>query len=203
MDFNKSRELIVNALKDSAAVKQKLIDSHIAQITEIANAFSDCLASGGKLLFCGNGGSAADAQHLAAELLVRLRGNVNRNPLPALALVTDPSAITACGNDYSFEVYYERMVQALGKKGDLLVGITTSGKSKNVILALKAARKMGIKTVGFLGCEGGPAKAECDIALVVPSNVTARIQEAHIAVGHIALELTEEILFERGYIKRL
>jgi D-sedoheptulose 7-phosphate isomerase len=153
-------------------------------------------------LLCGNGGSAADAQHLAAEMLVRLRPDVNRDGVPAIALAMDPSSMTACGNDYSFEVYFERMTRALGRPGDVLIGITTSGKSPNVIKAMQAARQIGMTTLGLLGGNGGPALAECDMALVVPSTETGRIQEGHIAIGHALMELIEDGLIAREAIKR-
>ncbi|HWY66892.1 MAG TPA: SIS domain-containing protein, partial [Rhizomicrobium sp.] len=157
---------------------------------------------GGKLLLCGNGGSAADAQHLAAEMLVRLRPDVNRDGVAAIALALDASSMTACGNDYSFEVYFERMTRALGRPGDVLIGITTSGRSPNVIKAMQAARQIGMKTLGLLGCNGGPALVECDLALVVPSTETGRIQEGHIAIGHALMELIEDGLIAREAIKR-
>jgi D-sedoheptulose 7-phosphate isomerase len=168
----------------------------------MADVCVDALCKGGKLLLCGNGGSAADAQHLAAEMLVRLRPDVNRDGVPAIALAMDPSSMTACGNDYSFEVYFERMTRALGRPGDVLIGITTSGKSPNVIKAMQAARQMGMTTLGLLGGSGGPALAECDMALVVPSTETGRIQEGHIAIGHALMELIEDGLIAREAIKR-
>jgi D-sedoheptulose 7-phosphate isomerase len=186
----------------SMDVKQKLIDGHADQVVAMADACIEALAGGGKMLLCGNGGSAADAQHLAAEMLVRLRPDVNRDGVPAIALALDTSSITACGNDYSFEVYFERMTRALGRKGDVLIGITTSGRSPNVIKALQAARQMGMKTLGFLGGNGGAALAECDLALVVPSTETGRIQEGHIAIGHALMELIEDSLIAREHIKR-
>jgi D-sedoheptulose 7-phosphate isomerase len=150
----------------------------------------------GKLLLCGNGGSAADAQHLAAELLVRLRPEVNREPISALALAADTSSLTACGNDYEFAAYYERMVWALGRPGDVLLAISTSGRSPNVVRALRAGRETGLVTLGLLGGEGGDALKECDLALVVPSSVTGRIQEAHITIGHALMELVEDMLLQ-------
>ena len=158
------------------------------------------LGRGLPLLVCGNGGSAADAQHLAAELLIRLRSQVNRDGLPALALATDSSSLTACGNDYDFETYYARMAETLGRPGDVLIGITTSGKSPNIVRALRAARAKGITTIGLLGGDGGQALKECDLALVVPSSETGRIQEAHIAVGHAVMELIEDRLLAAGVI---
>jgi D-sedoheptulose 7-phosphate isomerase len=188
-------------LRRSIAVKEKLIADQAEHVVRLADLCIDAIAGGGKLMFCGNGGSAADAQHLAAELLVRLRPQVNRDGLPAIALAMDSSAMTACGNDYSFEIFYERMVQALGREGDVLIGITTSGRSPNVIKALKAARGIGIKTIGFLGGDGGAALAECDDALVVPDRETGRIQEAHITLGHALMELIEDGLIAKGYLK--
>jgi D-sedoheptulose 7-phosphate isomerase len=189
-------------LQASIDVKQQVIDSQLDVIVKIALAICESLSRGGKLLLCGNGGSAADAQHLAAELLVRLRPNVNRDGIPALALALDPSSLTACGNDYDFEVYFERMTRTLGKPGDVLIGITTSGKSPNVIRALRAAREKGMIAIGFLGADGGPALAECDLALVVPSAVTGRIQETHITVGHALMELVEDRLLDTGFARQ-
>ena len=132
---------------------------------------------------------------------MRLRPSVNRAAIPAIALAMDPSSITACGNDYSYEVFYERMLRGLGRRGDVLIGITTSGKSPNVIRAFQAAGEMGIARMGFLGAGGGPALEHCDAALVVPSRETGRIQECHITVGHALMELIEEGLIERGMLQ--
>ena len=186
----------------SIELKQKLIEGHADQVVSMADTCIDSLSKGGKLLLCGNGGSAADAQHLAAEMLVRLRPDVNRDGVPAIALTLDPSSMTACGNDYSFEVYFERITRALGRPGDVLIGITTSGRSPNVIKAMQAARQIGMKTLGLLGGNGGAALAECDLALVVPSTETGRIQESHIAIGHALMELIEDGLIARETIKR-
>jgi len=201
----KIRDIRADKVRDmfrrSIELKQKLIDGRADQVVAMADVCIEALAGGGKLLLCGNGGSAADAQHLAAEMLVRLRPDVSRDSLPAIALALDCSSMTACGNDYSFEVYFERMTRALGRKGDVLIGITTSGRSPNVIKALHAARQMGIKTLGFLGGDGGVALAECDLALVVPSTETGRIQESHIAIGHALMELVEDGLIALGHVK--
>ena len=151
-------------------------------------------------MLCGNGGSAADAQHLAAEMLVRLRPMNNREGVAAIALAQDISTITACGNDFGYDVLYERILRSLGKTGDCLIGITTSGNSKNVILAMKAAQDMGIKVFGFLGCKGGEALKYCDKAFVVPSDDTGRIQEAHITAGHALMEHVEDLLIESDYL---
>ncbi|NGZ29210.1 MAG: D-sedoheptulose 7-phosphate isomerase [Magnetococcales bacterium] len=185
----------------SIATKQKMVEdqSYSATLVAMAETMAACLKNGGKILMCGNGGSAADAQHLAAELLIRLRPQVNRQGIPALALATDTSSITACGNDYSFEAYFSRMTAALGRPGDVLLGISTSGKSPNVILALQEAKRLGMIPMGFLGGNGGPMLAHCQLALVVPSGVTGRVQEAHIMAGHALMELVEDLLLDAGY----
>jgi D-sedoheptulose 7-phosphate isomerase len=178
----------------SIALKTRVSDQHAPTIVAMAHAMARTIRDGGKLLFCGNGGSAADAQHLAAEMLVRLRPQVNRRAFPALALALDTSSLTACGNDFEFEAYYERMIQALGAPGDALVGITTSGRSENVVRALRAARSGGLRTLGLLGGSGEPAQAACDLAIVVPSDETGRVQEMHITIGHALLEIVEDLL---------
>lgn len=153
-----------------------------AGVERIGADLAKVLRSGGKIMLCGNGGSAADAQHIAAELTGRLVDD--RRPLAGLALSTDSSALTCIGNDYGFEAVFERQVRALGRAGDALVLISTSGRSANLLRAAEAARSAGITTIGLLGRDGGALLAHCDDALVVPSGVTARIQEAHIFVGH-------------------
>jgi D-sedoheptulose 7-phosphate isomerase len=150
------------------------------------------LQTGGKILFCGNGGSASDSQHLAAELTGRFIKD--RKPLGAIALTTDTSALTSIANDYAFEEVFARQVMAIGRSGDLLVGISTSGNSQNIIRAVEEARVIGIRTVGLLGRDGGQLRALCDHAIVVPSDVTARIQEAHILIGHTFCGLIEQHL---------
>lgn len=185
----------------SAEVKRILaMGDGLDPLVRMAEMIVERLSAGGKLMLCGNGGSAADAQHLAAELTVRLRSSVNREGIAAMTLATDTSAITACANDYSFEGLYERMVGALGRPGDVLLGITTSGKSPNVIRAFKAAKPMGILCLGFLGAGGGPALADCDLAFVVPSSDTARIQESHITAGHALMEMIEDLMLAHGRI---
>ena len=151
-------------------------------------------------MLCGNGGSAADAQHLAAEMLVRLRPNFNREGVPAITLAQDVSTITAMGNDFDYNELYERMVITLGKEGDCLIAITTSGNSKNIILAMKAAQKIGIKTFGFLGSGGGKVLEFCDDFFLVPSDNTGRIQESHITAGHALMENIENDLINSGYL---
>jgi len=202
-DEDPRAEYVRGMVRRSITVKEKLIADHIPSVLRIVDVCVDALADGGKLLLCGNGGSAADAQHLAAELLVRLRPDVNREGVAAIALAMDTSSLTACGNDYSYEHYFERMVRAIGRKGDVLIGITTSGVSPNIIKALQAARQSGIHTVGLLGGTGGAALAECDAAVVVPSIETGRIQEGHITLGHAIMELIEEGLLEKGKLNRV
>jgi len=148
------------------------------------------LQQGGKILFCGNGGSAADSQHLAAELTGRFIKD--RRPLAAIALSTDTSALTCIANDYSFDEVFARQVQGLGRAGDLLIGISTSGNSKNVIRAVEEAKKIGMHTLGLLGRDGGQLRALCEHHIIVPSQVTARIQESHILIGHTLCGLIEQ-----------
>ena len=153
------------------------------------------LSLGGKILMCGNGGSAADAQHLAAEFLVRLDPKRNRNPIPAMSLATDVSTILACGNDFSFNKVFSRNLEALGGKNDILIAISTSGKSKNILEALKVAKRKNIFSVGFYGNNGGYAKKNTNLNLIVKSNNTARIQETHILLGHyIFSEIERKII---------
>lgn len=181
-------------MEEGAALRRRLATDGATQVIAVVGACESAIRGGGRLFFCGNGGSAADAQHLATELLIRLRSAVERPSWPAIALTLDPTALTAGGNDYGFEEVFARPLSGLGRAGDVLFGITTSGKSPNVLRALETAREMGIVTVGLLGGDGGPARALCDHALVVPSDVTARIQEAHIALGHAVMTLLEDRL---------
>jgi len=181
----------------SAELKRRIASELADTVIKVVDACETSLRAGGKLLFCGNGGSAADSQHLATEMLIRLRGSHERPSVPALALTLDPAMLTACGNDYGYERVFERPLRGLGRRGDVLFGITTSGRSPNVIRALQAAREMGIITVGLLGGSGEPAAGLCDLTLLVPDTETARIQECHIALGHAVLELLEDRLVAR------
>ncbi len=191
-----------NQFIDSVALKKTVLEgNYLETLVAMAERIVQSLANGGKLMLCGNGGSAADAQHLAAELLVRLRSKTNRSSIAAISLAMDTSTITACANDYGYECLYERMVQGLGKPEDVLLGITTSGRSENIIRALKAARAAGIGTLGLLGGDGGQTLAICDIALVIPSVDTNRIQEVHITAGHILMDLIEHLMIEQGHIQ--
>ena len=178
----------------SADLKRRIAIDLAETVIRVVDACETSLRGGGKLMFCGNGGSAADSQHLATEMLIRLRGSHERASVAALALTLDPAMLTACGNDYGYDRVFERPLRGLGRRGDVLFGITTSGRSANVIRALSAAREMGIVTVGLLGHNGQPALSECDLALVVPDSETARVQECHIALGHGVLELLEDRL---------
>ena len=184
----------------SINTKKDCIEQGFQPLYYMGDSITQSIQNGGKIMLCGNGGSAADAQHLAAEMLVRLRPMNNREGLAAITLAQDTSTITACGNDFGYDMLYERVLKSLGKRGDCLIGITTSGNSKNVILAMKAAQEMGIKVFGFLGCKGGEALKYCDEAFVVPSDDTGRIQEVHITAGHALMEYIEDRLIESNYL---
>jgi D-sedoheptulose 7-phosphate isomerase len=166
------------------------------QVVECAEIIVDTLRKGGKVLIAGNGGSAADAQHIAGEFVSRF--NYDRPGLAAIALTTDTSILTAIGNDYGYERLFSRQVQALGREGDVFIGITTSGNSANVLEALKTAKHAGLKTIGFTGSTGGKMAGICDITLRMPSPETPKIQEGHIAIGHIICGLVEAAMFPRN-----
>tara|TARA_Y100000389_G_scaffold203325_1_gene251408 strand:+ start:674 stop:1270 length:597 start_codon:yes stop_codon:yes gene_type:complete len=185
-----------NQLEENINVHQDIIKMSKDVIDAIEN-IQKKLKKGGKIMFCGNGGSAADAQHLAAEFIIRLRPHINRSPIPALTLAQDTSTLTACGNDYSFDDIFLRPFQAFAKKEDVLVCISTSGNSENILKVLKEAKKKNIFTVGFLGNNGGKARKNCDIKLIVNSNNTARIQECHIFLGHFILEKVEDLIISK------
>jgi len=192
----------VNAVfSESICIKECILSSdEPSKLIEISSAIFTAIYAQKKLLICGNGGSAADAQHLAAEMLIRLRPLHNREGVPAISLAQDSSTMTACANDYHFDDLYARMVQTLGNKGDVLLVITTSGNSENIIRAIKAAKDKGITVCGFLGSGGGLALDLCDYTFVVPSDVTGRIQEVHITAGHALMEQVEDQLIESGYL---
>lgn len=190
---------IKNAIIESIKTKELLLKNHITEIESIGNILAEKIKLGGKLMFCGNGGSAADSQHLAAELVIRYRNSVNRAAIPAIALTVDPSIMTAGGNDIGFENVFARQVEAFAKNNDVLIGISTSGNSENVIRAIKKAKELNIITIGLLGSEGGKMKDLCDYTLIVPSKTTARIQESHILIGHIWCEIIEENLFPEKF----
>ncbi len=186
---------------DSLETQRRLLE-HAGDVASIAVAVADALRGGGTILLCGNGGSAADAQHLAAEFVVRLKPTFNRRSLPALALAGDAPLLTAAANDLGFEHVFARLVEALGRPGDLLVGLTTSGRSANVVRALETARAGGIRTVGFLGGDGGAALAHCDLALTIAGADPGRVQEAHMLAGHAVVECAEELLVASGDLSR-
>jgi D-sedoheptulose 7-phosphate isomerase len=191
---------IEDVFYQSIATKKKCLDHGMKSIAIMGAEIARSIQNGGKLMICGNGGSAADAQHLVAEMLVRLRPMNNREGIAAITLAQDVSTITACANDFGYDSIYERTLTSLGKEGDCLIGITTSGNSESVILAMKAARNNGIKVFGFLGCDGGRAMNLCDELFIVPSYNTGRIQESHITAGHALMECIEDILIETRYI---
>ncbi len=188
---------IIEAIKDSIGVKQTLLTNSflISEIRKVAVACTNSFSRGNKVLFCGNGGSAADAQHLAAEFSGRYY--YDRPPLPAEALHVNSSFLTAVANDYSYDEVYSRMLRGIGKEGDILIGLSTSGNSKNIIRVFETAREMGITTVGLTGETGGELAALCDFLINIPSVDTPRIQESHIMVGHIICELVESTLFPK------
>jgi D-sedoheptulose 7-phosphate isomerase len=187
------------AINQSINLKKILIDkSFFREIQKAINFITKCVKKKNKLLLCGNGGSAADAQHLAAEFLVRLNPKINRKPIAAIPLLMDTSTISACANDYNFSQIFKRNFEALYKKNDILVIFSTSGNSKNIIEVLKFAKKRGIKTIGFLGKSGGKAKKFCDVKILVPSVDVARIQETHIFLGHFIFDEVEKGVLEKN-----
>lgn len=190
------KEFIKESLKESSEIKLKVLESCFDDIIKTGDVIVACIKHGNKLLFCGNGGSAADCQHLATEFMIRLSHDVNRPAIGAIALTTDSSNITAGGNDIGFENIFARNVEGIGNKGDILIGISTSGNSENIIRAMKKAKEKGIITVGFLGKTGGRMKSECDYSVCIPSDNVQRIQESHITVGHILCEITEREIYK-------
>lgn len=185
-----SQDRIRTFLEDSANLKRTIADTMAEDIDQAVDLVRKSIINGGKLLLMGNGGSAGDAQHIAAELVGRYKKE--RQSVPALALTVDTSALTAIGNDYGFEEIFSRQIEGLGQKGDVVLAISTSGQSENVIRGVQQARVMGVQTIGLLGKEGGKLKDIVDLALVVPSQETARIQEAHITIGHIICEILDD-----------
>ena len=191
-NFNLKKNRLIEALK--------ILNNDIISIDDIIDNIVHHISIGGKILLCGNGGSAADAQHLAAEFLVRLRPHVDRKPIAALSLAMDTSTITACGNDYSFEKLFSRNLEALSNKNDILIVISTSGNSKNILNVLMTAKKLKIFSIGLLGYNGGKAKKLCNKSIVVKSKNTATIQESQIFLGHYIFEEVEKKLIKIKYI---
>jgi D-sedoheptulose 7-phosphate isomerase len=195
MNPDKVHSLVLARIGDSARLIQSLEHSaeYLGTVIEVAHSIVKCLRSGNKILFFGNGGSAADAQHLAAELSGRFLKE--RKSLAGLALTTNTSALTAIGNDYSFDEVFSRQVEGIGNRDDMAFGITTSGNSPNILRAVKAARELGMVTVGLSGKTGGKLRGAVDHCICIPCDQTPRIQEGHILTGHILCELMEEMLF--------
>ncbi|MDV6234972.1 D-sedoheptulose 7-phosphate isomerase [Leptospira ellisii] len=190
------KEIALGQIRDSISTKQKLIDTILDDVAKAGEMVSNALQSGNTIYLCGNGGSSCDASHIAAELVVRYKSGNERKALPALSLSADSAVLTACSNDYGYEEVFARQIEAFGKKGDLLIGLSTSGNSKNVLLALEKAKTRGVKTISLLGGDGGKMKNLADLDVIVPSKVTARIQESHILIGHILCSIAEYNLFK-------
>ena len=182
--------IIIEELKDHQALVQKVIDSLSGDIGKACEMMVSTLKSGNKVLLAGNGGSAADAQHIAAELSGRFVKE--RRALPGIALTTDTSALTSIANDYGYQHVFSRQVEALANEGDLFIGISTSGNSQGILNALESAAKLGCKTLGLSGRNGGKMNGLCELNIIVPSDVTARIQEMHILIGHILCKAVDE-----------
>jgi D-sedoheptulose 7-phosphate isomerase len=198
MNADTAQSLAVARIRDCASVMQRLLESsgYLSAVVKVADAMTECLRSGNKILFLGNGGSAADAQHLAAELSGRFLKE--RASLSGWALTTNSSVLTAIGNDYSFDDVFARQIQGMGSPDDVAFAISTSGNSPNVLRAVNLAREKRLVTVGLTGKTGGKLRSAVDHCICIPSEQTPRIQEAHILTGHILCELIEETLFEQN-----
>ncbi|MBM3245465.1 MAG: D-sedoheptulose 7-phosphate isomerase [Candidatus Omnitrophica bacterium] len=186
------RDRIQEILLESIQVKEEILRSGVGSIKAIADMIIESLKKGGKVILFGNGGSAADAQHIAAEFIGRFKRD--RTALAAVSLTVNTSVMTSLANDYGYEVVFAKQIEALGQKNDIAVGISTSGKAKNVALGIKQAKKNGLKTIALTGGDGGELSKLADFSYIVPSNITARVQEAHITIGHIICELVEQML---------
>jgi len=193
-----AQKFIIDSLNESSETKIKIKDQLTDEIIKAVDLLSSCFNYGNKLLLCGNGGSAADCQHIATELMIRLNHHIQRPALPAIALTTDTSNLTAGGNDIGFENVFARNIDGLGNKGDVLLAISTSGNSPNVIKAVDMAHKKGMKVIGFLGGNGGKLKDTVDLSIIIPSSNVQRIQEGHITVAHIICELVEDKLYGKS-----
>jgi len=197
------QDKIKKTFEDSISVKRDILNQKTYDVLiEAGEVIAKSISNGGKLMICGNGGSAADAQHLVAEFLVRLTSEVNREGIPAISLAQDTSTLTACLNDYGSDEIFKRVFSSLANEGDILLAISTSGNSNNVIETLKLASAKGIYSLGFLGGDGGKALKYCDSAFIVPSKITGRIQESHITAGHAILQYVEDSLLEKGWLNQ-
>ena len=188
------QDLIARALEQNQRTVGNFVTENSSNLIRCAEFVCNAFRNSGKLMICGNGGSAADAQHIAAEFVNRFQ--IDRSPLPALALTTDTSIITSVANDNSFDAIFSRQIEALGAKGDVLLAISTSGRSRNILSAIDIAKRRGVYTIGLMGGGGGEMLRSVELALVVKSNQTPRVQEAHILAGHIICELAEHMLFQ-------
>jgi len=188
------KEEIAQIFRESADLKLRFIRQNADLLIQVVRMIVDAFKGGNKVFLFGNGGSAADAQHIAAEFVNRFL--IERPPLPALALSTDTSVLTSISNDYGYVDSFAKQIKALGKRGDVAIGISTSGSAANVIKAVKVAKEMGLKTVGLAGNDGGELAKGVDIALIVASPVTPRIQEVHITIGHVICEMVDRMLFQ-------
>ncbi len=189
------KKFFEESLDESASIKLKIKETLFSDIKSAIDLIVKCFKDGNKLLLCGNGGSAADSQHIATEFVIRLSHHLQRPALPAFAITTDSSNLTAGGNDIGFENVFARNVEGLGRKGDILLVISTSGNSPNLIKAVEMAKLKDMYVIGFLGGSGGKLKEIVDLPIIVPSSSTQRIQEAHITIAHIICESVEHILF--------
>jgi D-sedoheptulose 7-phosphate isomerase len=189
---NSINALLTRSLKEHLAAMEALLDSRVGEIAAAGGVICAALGSGNKILLCGNGGSAADAQHIAAELVGRYEQQ--RRAFPAVALTTDTSALTALSNDYGYEEVFARQVEALALAGDVLIAISTSGKSPNIVMAAEKAKAISCKIIALTGSAGEPLASHCDLAVIVPSERTSRVQEAHITIGHLWCEMVDAML---------
>jgi len=189
------QKFVLDSLKESAETKQKIAAQCVSEIIKAIDMIIEAFNNKKKILLCGNGGSAADAQHLATEFVIRLNPKIQRPGLPAIALTTDTSLLTAGANDIGYDNVFSRSVEALGVNGDILIGLSTSGNSESVNNAFRKAREKGMKTIALLGRDGGKSKELVDLAVIVPSSDTQRIQEGHITIGHIIFQEVEQEMF--------
>ena len=188
------KEEIVQIFQESADLKLRFVRPNAELLNQVVKVVVNAFKAGNKILLFGNGGSAADAQHIAAEFINRFL--IERPPLPAIALTTDSSILTSISNDYGYVDSFSKQIKALGKEGDVAIGLSTSGSAANVLKAMKVAREMGLKTVGLAGMDGGELAKIVDLAVVVDSQVTPRIQEVHITIGHVLCEMVDRMLFQ-------